>query len=152
MEVLSERFPGARRSELARFMAARRGDAGAAGAMYAKALQWRQDTFPIARDADVDAVVASRVFYQLPGLAHDGSSVVVFHGSNHQPARFTTAQTIRGILFVVSAVLAGRDHDDPRLSIILYAPVGTPADLKGLKALATTFSDFFPVRIMRNPS
>jgi len=41
-----------------------------------------------------------RVFYSLPGFAHDGSSIVVFHGLNHDPATFSTPQTMRGILHV----------------------------------------------------
>jgi hypothetical protein len=146
LDKMQQLFPDARPSDLDRFFRAHRLNLKVAAAKYARCVDWRLETRPhdILRD-EVNEVLQTRVFYQLPGLALDGSSIVVFHGSNHQPKRFSTLQTIRAILFVVSEIFERqRNPDDPRITILIYAPKGTPVDLSGLKQLATTFSDYFP--------
>lgn len=146
LEQMQLLFPDARPSDLDRFFRAHRFNLKVATAKYARCVDWWRETRPnnILRD-EVNEVLQTRVFYQLPGLALDGSSIVVFHGSNHQPKRFSTLQTIRAILFVVSDIFERqRNRDDPRITILIYAPKGTPVDLSGLKQLATTFSDYYP--------
>lgn len=90
-------------------------------------------------------MLSTQVFYDLPTPALDGSTVVVFDGPNHNPTRFRTEQTLRAILFVVEGVLQQRDPDDPRITVIINAPNGTPFDLVGMRTLASTFSDYYPV-------
>jgi len=53
------------------------------------------------------------------------------------------------VFLLSSGVLAQRDPDDLRVTILLYLPAGSPLDLKGLGALAKTFSDFFPETLVK---
>jgi len=146
IERMQALFPDARPSDLNRFFRAHKFNLKVAAAKYSNCLEWRRESRPndIARD-EVHEILKTRVFYQLPGVALDGSSVVVFHGPNHQPKRFSTLQTIRAILYVVSDIFEKqRNIDDPRITLLIYAPKGTPVDLSGLKQLATTFADYYP--------
>ena len=54
---------------------------------------------------------------------------------------------MKAILFVTNEIFRGRDRDDPRINIIIYAPSGTPFDVPGIRALASTFGDYYPVAI-----
>ena len=146
LEQMQALFPDARPSDLGRFFRAHKFNLKVATAKYTNCLEWRRESRPndIPRD-EVHEILKTRVFYQLPGVALDGSSVVVFHGPNHQPKRFSTLQTIRAILYVVSDIFEKqRSVDDPRITLLIYAPKGTPVDLSGLKQLATTFADYYP--------
>jgi len=49
----------------------------------------------------------------------------------------------------LSDVLAARDPDDLRVTILLYLPIGTPLDMNGLGTLAKTFSDYFPETLVK---
>lgn len=141
---LESRFPSARRSELLRFLKARRGNVAEASSQYEQHLAWRAETLPVPYE-DVSAVLESRVIYELPGAAHDGSSVLVFNGPNHDPKRFATAETLAAIVHVATTAFGKRgDPDDMRFTLILFAPKGTPFDLSGIAALASVMSKNFP--------
>jgi hypothetical protein len=136
-------FPSARRSELLRFLRARRGNLAQARAQYVQHLAWRSKMLPIAAK-DCTEVLASGVIYSLPGEALDGSSVIVFHGPRHNPKRFATSETLKAIVHVATSAFKSRDPDDVRFTLILFAPKGTPFDLGGIAALASVMSQNFP--------
>jgi hypothetical protein len=144
LHSLQQRFPEERVAVLKRFLWARKGNETAAAEQYANYLDWRSKTFPIPR-REVDEIVQRRVFYQLPGFAVDGSSILVFDGPNHHPDIYSTEETMRAILHVAFAAYNKRDPDNWKISLVLYAPKGTPFDLKGIAALASTFGTYFPV-------
>ena len=144
LEELQARWPEARRSDLARFLRARRENVDHASTMYSKYLEWFQESFPLSLDAATTDLINRRVLYQLPGAAIDGSSIIVFHGTHHQPAHHSTDQTLKMILYVVSDLLSRRDPCDLRWSLLIFAPTGTPFDLKLIKAAARLFSDNYP--------
>mmetsp|Transcript_38328 Transcript_38328/g.75652 ORF Transcript_38328/g.75652 Transcript_38328/m.75652 type:complete len:350 (+) Transcript_38328:137-1186(+) len=143
LQLMALPFPQSRHAELARFLKARKEDVKLATRMYEIFLEWRRVTFPIHLTDTVHELLRRRVFYQLPGLAADGSSIVVFHGPNHAPTKFSTEETMQSIVWVTMGVLSSR-LDDPRITILIFAPAGTPFDLKGLAALSSTFSNYFP--------
>ena len=143
-DAMERQFPSARRSELLRFLKARRGNVAEASSQYEQHLAWRAETLPVPYE-DVSAVLQSGVIYELPGPAHDGSSVLVFHGPKHDPKRFATAETLAAIVHVATTAFGKRgDPDDMRFTLILFAPKGTPFDLSGIAALASVMSQNFP--------
>lgn len=144
LERIKLKFPDERPPVLKRFLWARKGNEEAASEQYTNYLEWRDSTFPIQRQ-EVDEIVKRRVFYQLPGLAADGSTILVFDGPNHHPNIYSTEETMRAILHVAFDAFNQRDPDNWKISLVMYAPKGTPFDLKGIAALASTFGTYFPV-------
>jgi hypothetical protein len=147
LQAMSTAFPHSLPSDLARFLKSRRGDLTEATKMYRNFEEWKKSTLPIDLTSTTNEILHNRVFYELPGYAVDGSSVLVFHGPNHSPSKYSTEDTMKSILSVTLGVLSQRSIDhpgDPRITILVFAPKGTPFDIKGISALATTFSKYFP--------
>lgn len=145
---LEAQYPDARRSELARFLKVRYGSVAEASAQYAAYLEWRRVTFPLVNDGTITELIHNRVFYQLPGVANDGSAIVVFHGPHHKPKRFTKEETVRSIVAVTEPIFNSRP-DDVRFTLIMYQPKGSPIDLKGLRTLALTFKTYYPGTLVK---
>lgn len=73
--------------------------------------------------------------------------MITFHGPRVNPAVVTSQDLNEAIIFIVAMILSTRDPEDPRLTLLYYAPSGTPFDVKTFAAIANSFADYFPVRL-----
>ncbi len=112
--------PNARRSELDRFLINNRGNIQEAAIRFERFQKWRSErSTSSAPTKETIAVLQNRIIYHLPGLAVDGSSLLVFHGCNHNPSKFSASQITGAIIFSVAEILASRDLDDPRITVYI---------------------------------
>jgi len=145
------RFPAAPCAELERFLSARKGNRSKAERMYREHLAWRREQLPVELDDRLRCELATRKFFLIDGRARDGSAVAVFYGPRHDPKRFSTAETVRMVIYLIELALgdaSGRAPAD-KLTLVLYAPAGTPFDLGLIRSICTVFSNNYPERLAR---
>ena len=86
--------------------------------------------------------LATRKFFMLGDDTADvdGAGVLVWYGTKHDLEEFSPEDTLKMVIYVFE--LALRTYD--RVSIILYAPRGSPFDLKLIRSIVTVLGDNYP--------
>ncbi len=150
---LHEKFPQLSRTDIVRFLVARKGVVKLADEMIEKCLAWRSSYFPL-KKKDVEVAFKTECFVPF-GQAKDGSPVVYMRGGLYDNTKATPEQFVLAAAHTIEYSLS-QHPDQVNVTVIVHTanvpghPAAT-ADMNFIK-LFIAVSAAFRLSAMQEPS
>lgn len=148
---LHKKFPNLSKSDIVRFLVARKGDVEAATEMLNKYLDWRNLNFPVTKEKIAKAL-ETKCFFPY-GQAVDGSPVVYMRGGLYDNTRATAEQFTLAAAYTIEHSLK-QYPDQLSVTVVVHTShvaegPNAPADTHFIKLFIQVLSDNFPERLRR---